>query len=358
VRATAGPDRGRAQGVVRVPDGGEATFTATLDRQVDRAGWLAVDPHVRTRLSGTSATTLAARLTACATEDLDAIVVADDGAIDPSLATAGGAPKVWPGLAVEAAGGGRFAVFPVDAPPALPADPRPEAVLAALRALPGRPIVAVLRPREEGAGYFGAYAFDARAAALPRGGFSLDVDLLQVAVPWAPAEAERAFADYVALLDTGRDVAPFGATGADALADPPCGLARTLVRAAPEAGPSALRDGEVVVSHGPVLDLRVDGVAPGGRAPARDVHDVRVRVRASAWRRPAFLEVIVDGEAWRRVPLPPGGGPLDAEHRLLVPGDGARWLLVRVGGPEGDDGVAPSAFTRAVRLGGDAARDP
>ncbi len=350
VRATAGPDRGRARGIVRVPDGGEATFTATLAREVDRTGWLAVDPHVRTRLSGTSATTLAARLTACATEDLDAIVVADDGAIDPAP-TAGSAVQVWPGVAVEAAGGGRFAVFPVDAPVELPADPRPDAVLAALRTLPGRPTIAVLRPRAEATGYFAAYAFDARAPALPRGGFSLDVDLLQVAVPWARAEAERAFADYVALLDAGRDVVPFGATGADALADPPCGLARTLVRAAPGAGPSALRDGEVVVSHGPLIELRVDGVGPGGRAPPRDAHDVRVRVRASSWRRPSFLEVVVDGEPWRRVPLPAGEGPLDAEHRLIVPGGSARWLLVRVDGAEGDDGIAPSAFTRAVRLG-------
>jgi hypothetical protein len=345
VEVGAGPDRARAERVVRVPAAAEATVDVALAREIDRAGFTAVDPYVRTRLSGTSAVPAAVRVAACAVEGLDAIVVADDDAVDPGLPSPP-TPQVWAGVAVGA-NGGRFAAFPV-AKVADAGAPGPVALLSSLRALAGPPLVAVLRPREAGAGYFETYAFDGRAPALPRGGFSLDFDLLQVGVPWPRDEADKALADYFALLDRGRDVVPFGASGADALADPPCGLPRTLVHGS---GLDALRSGDVVVSYGPLIDLTVDGVRPGGRAPPRDAYDVRIRVRSSGWRRPAWLDLIVDGETWRRVPVPPGSGPLTLDHRLLLPGGQVRWVLARVDGPPDADGIPPLAFTAAVRLG-------
>ncbi|MEZ4472412.1 MAG: hypothetical protein R3F60_16785 [bacterium] len=300
----AGPAHASADLTVTVEAGQEAVLETTLAREMDTTGWFAVDPHVEPA-AGTDG--IVVRAVDCAAAGIDAVVLLGDGDLPADL----GRPRLFAGLATADPGVGRFAGLPLlEAVPALPVRDRAAGRLASLAALPGQPLVAVLRPRSPGWAYFQHFSFDATAEALPRG-FSLDFQLLEVAVPGGRAAVEEALADYLALLKRGHRVAPLGGSGVRDRGGR-CGVARTWLPGQPGTAAelrSALERGPMVAGFGPVLDVTL---SDGGRA--------RVRIRAAAAHRPDVVRLFADGRL-AELKVIPGKGPLDTEVELRAPAD-------------------------------------
>jgi len=357
VVVTAGPEYGSETLAVRVRPGREAKLQVALDRGLDRSGWYALDPHVLSRASPIASASVAARVAACAAEGVDGVVLLDDGRATPPVR---GRTRVFSGLSLAIPGVGRFAALPLPpgtmAPAASPR--RIDERLAELARMPGDPLILVVRPRTAGWGYFEHFGFDPRAPQLPRGGFTLDFDLLEIGFPDEPQAVDRALADYWGLLDRDHPVVPVGGSGAASVAGQPCGLPRTWVRSGnlPDAASltQALRGGDVVVSFGPLVDLRVGEGRPGQTLPTSLRQKATVRVQSPAWARPEVLRLIVDGKVFREARLS-GKGHLDATRSWTLPAK-ARWVLAMVDGatdlaPTTGRPARPLATTAAVRFG-------
>lgn len=333
----AGPLYGRATREITVRAGESTRLEITLPREVDAPGWTSVDPRVHTMHGATSAVTAADRVGACRTEGVQAFIALDER---------GGEPYGTPAPPVVALRGlevptsdARLAALPLAALPVLPARLPANAAegLPFLRGLPGRPLVAVFRPRARGIGYFERFAFDPRAEALPRGGFSLDFDAIEVLPAGVGPEADATLTDYLGLLARGRRPIPLGASGSDELASQPCGSPRTWVHAEVRDAPTleaALRQTAVVASAGPLVWLG---------APAAPGELLQVDVRAAEWTRPATLRLQHDAGPPIAVELPAGRGPLEF-HRALPWPTGATWVVAVTDGPRRADPLTPNGI--------------
>lgn len=300
VHVDAGPLHPIARRGVTVSAGQIAALRIALTPEVAAGRWFALDAEV---LAPPGNDGIIVRAADCAAAGIDGMVLLGDGAVPPGVER----PVIFRGVALADPGVGWFAGFPLDGPvPAQPVRARSAARLEALRVLPGA-LSAVLRPRSPGWGYLNTFNFEPRAKVLPRGGFSLDFDLLQVVTPAGGAPAvSRALTDYLGLLRRGQRVVPFGGSGARYRAGR-CGVARTWLRQAP-ASPAALRavldSGDVVASFGPIVDLRVDGQHAGAKIAPAKRHTVTVAVESAKAHRPVRLRIFADGvlAAERRLP--------------------------------------------------------
>jgi hypothetical protein len=345
----AGPAFGQVSRPVTLRAGETTRLEVRLPRAFDPAGARAVDPRVHTLHGATSAVTANARAVSCLVEGVDAIVATDERGGE-----AWPAPPPWPGL-VTLRGlelqltDARLGALPMSSIPVLPPllPTTAGAAFPFLAGLPGAPLIAVFRPRTKGVGYFDVFGFDPAASTLPRGGFSLAFDALEVLSGGLGADSERAVGDYLALLGRGRRLAPLGASGADDLASEICGTPRTWVFAEVRDAATleaALRRAPVTASGGPLLRAALSG----------DGREVVVRIAAPDWNRPQTAELHSDAGSPVPIDLGSGPGPLSVERRLPVPA-GATWLVVRTDGPRRPNplypsGVRPLAVTSALHL--------
>ncbi len=121
---------------------------------------------------------------------------------------------------------------------------------------------------------------------------------------------------------------------------PLLGPERTLVKARgdPEPGRSAydlwvegVRRGEAVVSNGPLLDLVVEGQAPGAVVARRDESKpIRGEARAVSLRPLEILEVVVNGQV--AASRPGDGRQKELRLSFEVPVAGSVWVAARVRG--------------------------
>lgn len=315
VQVDAGPNHARADRGVTVNAGQMATLNVVLEREVLTAGWYALDADVLTPPGNDG---IIVRAADCTAAGIDGIVLLGDGSVPRSIAR----PQMFGGVTLADPGVGWFAALPLAGPPpAQPVRARAAERLQAFSALKGA-LSAVLRPRAPAWGYFNTFKYDPAAAALPRGGFSLDFDLLEVATPAGGAPAlEQALQDYASLLARGRTVVPIGGSGARYRAGR-CGVARTWLRRKPASAADLrgmLRAGDVVASMGPMLDLNVDGMQPGDELGAAGTHTVVVGVDAATAHRPDRLRIFADGKVAHEVALP-GTGALHYSQAFTVPG--------------------------------------
>lgn len=347
VVVSAGPAFEFAALDVDVRAGETSPVALTLRRAIDPGPYIAVDPLTRTLQGPGSGVSPDARLAACRVEGVDWLVAADAlGGPQWSRTTTRPVPGMLAtgGLLLGGADG-RFAVLPMVNVPRLPTPLAERAIdlLPWMRTLPGRPLVAVLRPRAGDSGFFARFGWDSAAAELPRGGFSLDFDLMQVLGPTAaPGEEDAILRDYYALMSRGAAVVPLGASGSAETAREWCGRPRTWLR-----GPvrdaagleAALRRGDVVVSNGPMLSLEVEGIGPGGTVPGPSAGRIaRVRVQAASWASPEWLEWVENGVVAEQTVLPGSAKePLDATFERTL-GPNVEWLAVHV---RGDADLAP-----------------
>ncbi|MCK6575411.1 hypothetical protein L6V77_30500 [Myxococcota bacterium] len=343
----AGPAFGQASRPISVRAGETTRLEVRLPRAFDPSGARAVDPRVHTIHGATSAATASARALSCLVEGVGVIVATDERAGE-----AWPSPSPWPGLVTLRGlelqlADARLGALPMSSVPVLPAALPTTAAGAFpfLAGLPGSPPVAVFRPRARGVGYFEVFGFDPAAPALPRGGFSLAFDALEVLSSGLGADTDRAVADYLALTARGRRVAPLGASGADDLAAEVCGTPRTWVFADVRDAATleaALRRGAVTASGGPLARALL----------SEDRREIVVRIAAADWNRPQTAELHSDAGPPIPVDLGVGAGPLMVERRMPVPA-GATWVVLRTDGPRKANplypgGVRPLAVTSTL----------
>jgi len=369
VGVAAGPTFEVVTREIELKAGQEVPLEVTLPAAFDPAPYVAVDPVTLTAQSPGSGVSPSSRRIACAAEGIDWVA-----GVDPlgGPAWARDPRRPTPGLGL--AGGvllggeeGRFAVLGAstlgraERPMPLPA--RPSEIIRWAHSLPTPPLVAALRPRAAGTGYFERFSWDSSQPQLPRGGFSLDFDLLQVVgASDTPEERTAVARDLFALTTRGVSVVPFGASGSAETGREWCGLPRTWVRGPVDDGSalvSALKRGDVVASTGPLVTLEVEGVSADGQVTASPSQRLaRVRVRAPSWARPDWLDWIEDGQVVEQALVPGNAGePVDVTLERTL-GAGVRWISARAYG-DGDlrsvygpsaSRVGVWALTRPIRL--------
>jgi hypothetical protein len=353
----AGPEFGQVLREIQIRPGETARVEVTLPRQMKTDGHVALDPRVHTLHGPTSSVTGADRLGACAVEGIGVVIATDERAGEPWPSTPGAPVLALRGLELQATDA-RVGALPLVTVPVLPERLPLNAAesMPFLRGLPGSPLVAVFRPRARTVGYFERFAYDPAAPTLPRGGFTLDFDLLEVVAAGAGADTDQTLRDYLALLAHGRFPTPIGSSGSDEVATQVCGQPRTWLRAAVSDAATveaALRRGAAVASMGPLVVLDLGGAG---------VREVTVRVAAPDWARPSALELHSDVGPSQRIELAAAKGPLDFNRVLPIPA-GANWLVAVVDGPRRANalypaGVRPLAVTSALRLGEIGATSP
>lgn len=232
---------------------------------------------------------------------------------------------------------GHFGVFPIPAEGSIPPYRHTslEAITRATRADPGR-YFQLNHPRLPGGiGLFDTIGFDPHAvrSRLP---VRLDFDGIEVYNGFDiehPARVEQVLRDYFGLLDQGWHYTATGSSDSHCLqyhcvvkvldhtleSCAGAGYPRTMVTVDPHAGESHdeqaddldprliidnLKRGHATVTTGPLIDLRLEGVAPGDELSTNSelVHG-HVRVRAAPWVDVTQVQIVAGqtGGEWRTV---------------------------------------------------------
>jgi hypothetical protein len=341
---------------VQVTEAG-TSVEGTLEHVVETPGWASADLHVHAEPSFDSQVPMAARVHQFVADGVDHLVstdhnvVADYGPIVREL----GLEELLgttTGDEITTAHEGHFGAFP------LPHDPAtakggaiatkgrtPREIFRAVRRRAPDALIDVHHPRfDRGLGYFNVGELNPITAKARRAGFSLEFDAVELLNGYQDPDRvffEQAFSDWLALLKAGRVYTGTGNSDSHHLRFNLGGYPRNFVRVvddAPRAVKSAvltraLRAHQAFFTTGPLVDLSAEGGGIGDtiRVDGTTVK-VRVVVRAAPWIDVDRLNVYVDGDMRRTVPIAKSSdverfdGTLDLEVRRPT------FLVVRVEG--------------------------
>jgi hypothetical protein len=372
--ASHGPEWSVAERRVSLEGGERRVLTLALRREVQPGRYAACDLHVHTNASRDSQVALQERLASAAAEGLRLAVVTDHNhAHDFGNGARAYGVQLVPGVEITTwePEFGHFNLFPTNHAPAYKRS-SPERLLAALPPPQAR-FIQVNHPRLlRHIGYFElAHERDLNVAAAMRQGFD-GIEVWNGYDLHRPEQRDRVIADWLSLVAAGRKLVATGGSDSHDLVHTIVGYPRTYVElpasvdlAQPLA--AALRAGRAFVSNGPVLELEVEGHAPGESVSVarnkRHVH-VSVRVDAPAWMDLQSVELWLDGKRVRRLPVAPWTSPAKrpeqsrAQLRLDLPISAGRAhsVLAMVRGERamhelfGRREVTPFAFTNPVWL--------
>ena len=317
--ASHGPEYSVAQRRVRLSGGEQRSLTLPLRREVSLRRYAACDLHVHTSASRDSQVALQERLASAAAEGLAVAVITDHNhahAFGDGLR--GHGAQLVPGVEITTWDPefGHFNVFPSSQAPAYKHS-TPELLLGALPV--HARFVQVNHPRLlRHIGYFElAHEREhAGVAEAMRHGFD-GIEVWNGYDLHRPDERDRLIADWLSLLRAGRKLVATGGSDSHDLTRNVVGYPRTYVELPVTAQPSvplaaALRAGRAFVSNGPVLELSLEGRAPGETLslPRARAHvKARVRVDAPAWMDLTSLELWLDGKRAARLPIPAWSAP-------------------------------------------------
>ena len=365
-------------------DAGPASLQAVLTEAVPTPGQITADLHVHTAHSRDAFTPDRLRQSSLAAADLDLVVFSEHNHIwDPTPILSGPLSGLqgWAGTEARIGGynakQGHFNVYPLD-----PAAPSPEDD-EDLRRLYDRwrsrqaehPVEGVSRPliqlnhprgiqirpssrpswRSHAAftqGGFdrsvpvgeGANAWMTRRAA-GSGTTVLDFDVLEVLNRFSWAQHQEVRADWFLLLNLGRTPTGVGNSDSHAMAVELLGYPVNLIATGGSRATadlvSAIDQGRLTVSSGPVVDLTLDGQwTPGDRAQG-PTHTAQVRVRAAPWVPLREVRLIVNGQVVQRTPLPEALPPEGVVLTWPLSLERDAWVIAEAGWPP--EGPAPAA---------------
>ncbi|MFO0625802.1 MAG: CehA/McbA family metallohydrolase [Polyangiales bacterium] len=309
----------------------------TLRAVVDATRWAAADLHLHAAPSPDSRVSLDERVMSLACNGIDLGVATDHNRITdyrPALARTGLAPwlAVVAGDEVTSAGAslwGHFNAFPLAVPEgagergALPYFDREPAQLFAGARAAGARVIQVNHPRmPPRIGYFDLAGLDADTG-VARTEIAPDFDAVEAHNGiWLeqPARVREGLRDVIALARRGIRATATGNSDSHRLLLEEAGYPRTWARVPAEPRETlgarvieAVRQGDVTVSAGPLVEVTVDGDHPGAVLGPRASVRVSVTVIAPAWVPVERVEVWRDDVAVHTVDVPPN------------PVDGVRW---------------------------------
>lgn len=326
VYASRGAEYEISEAVVSVAAGGEARFEASLARSVSTPGWISTDTHLHAQLSPDSPDLFPYKTAALVVEGIELPVSTEHEAVgdfNPSIRALG--VERWMfgivGTEITTNNFGHFNAFPLVADPNLPGngridwiDKKPAAILSSVRSDASDPFLQVNHPRSETIGFFTKAGLDRERMIFekPDDG-SFDFDGFEVANGCPVSQIERVeMADWIAFLNGGRRMVATGSTDNHRAGRGDLGYPRTWVKMDGD-DPAAvalplfrdrLREGRAVVSCGPYLSLSLEGKEIGDVASiSGDLLRLDVRVAAPSWMDVDQIEVLVEGELVKTIPL-------------------------------------------------------
>jgi len=328
--------------------GERVSWRAELVHEVDTTGWVSGDFHLHTLThSGHGDADLEERVLSFLGEGLEFAVATDHNhntdyaptvralGVESQLTTVTG-NEVTTDL-------GHCNAFPLDparAPVAVLTDAAAQfrLIRAETNAAGAVPVIQLNHPRWEGMDWFRCTGLDP-ATGLADARFSADFDaieLLNENVGWGyfdPVADARdtggnrhsVLQDWFLLLQRGARYAAVGNSDSHHVQKIFAGWPRNFVRSATDdpgridvgAVAGAVRAKQVFTTLGPFVDYSVEGVPMGGDARARDGHaTLKLRVQAASWIDCDRVQVIVNGELARSLPVPEAKTPLRLETEL------------------------------------------
>lgn len=359
VLATAGIERDAQSWQVEITAGQTTTRRGQLPRVIATPGWIAADLHLHHAPSPDADIDCATRAVSVAAEGVEFAVATDHNAVgdlEPAILALRRAGRLAsplrmvPGTEVSTAGNpfGHFNAFPLRATDVIPyEDTTPAELFARVRQVAPQAILQVNHPRLSGLGYWDRYGLDPHSRRVPlgvRGEFVTSYDAIEVANGFELSTVPRVrqiLLDWMHLLGQGYRYVATGNSDSHRLFFVDPGVPRNLIRYGArgddaayddeldtKAGTgeilAALRLGQVVVTSGPVIDVEVQGVGPGGTVShVGKTIDVHLVIRAAPWIDVSEAEILLgpQGRRVRFVPIPPSPEivRLDATYRLEVP---------------------------------------
>jgi hypothetical protein len=384
VTVTRGPEYTALEKDVSVDAGATTRIETTLERVIDTRGWISADLHVHANPSPDAPSPLPDRVRALAASGVEVAVATDHNAVTDYAPTIAElelnrwlVSLVGDEVTTRGVPLGHFNVFPL-APGSEPIPFEriaPPALLAAARGpgdggAPGSRIVQVNHPRMGSIGYFELLRFDPRdvagwrnRSALAESGFDA-IEVFNGDHYDHIDEVERAMRDWYALLDAGIRMTATGNSDSHKLAYHECGVPRNWVEVGDD-DPAhldrarfldALRQGQVIVSSGPIVHIEVAGHAVGDTAPAGE-DEVRVTVDAAPWVDVTQINVVGRGgntlRSWTYPFVGGGTGVRRLDARFTTPLTAGDWVIAIARGdrPMGfltRAGARPFAFTNPV----------
>ncbi len=394
VTASRGPEYSLGQASLTLAPGERGELRLQVKRVLDTAGYLACDFHQHTLHSADSPVALSDRVIANAAEGVELAVSTDHNdiadlrpfveklrlerelvSIPGDELTSDASRHPW----------GHANAFPlvVDATkprggaPAV-RDLAPGDVWAALRkAEPTDIVVQINHPRSRQNGYFELFGFDPQTGVGTDPAYDASFDSLEIWNGRNVGARDQVLLDYQALLRTSHPVTAVADTDTHGIVGQEAGYPRTYVRVRDDThleqwspartgdlvrGIKTLRD--VVLTNGPMLHVRANGVPIGSVARGRVVR-VDVRVESAPWVVVDRVRVrLASGEEQSKTlseqPTPSGALAARATFTVRVSSDDALVViaeggrpLVPVLGPESDRAILPWAMTGAIWIDAD-----
>jgi hypothetical protein len=361
---------------IDIADGAMASVEAVLERVLDTDGWISMDTHLHSEMSGDSRIPLPLRLAAVAGEGVEVAISSDhDFVIDYAklvselglggwmLSQVGsevttllwGHVNSWP-MPVDAdrAGGGAIAWY----------GKSPGQVFDEMRRAGPGVVVQVNHPRRGGSGLLEAIRFDPDTARATRDPAELgleganldDFDFDAIEIPGKGGTFDVSFADWLALVDIGHRVAATGSSDSHMVSQF-VGDARTYVWVGPGADDlatldlaqvdAALRARRAVVAEGVFVTAAIEDPSTGQPALPGELVDLsgqssarlHVKVQAPPWMPTSGLRVFAGRAQAHAAPLDPDDTAVIRFEQViellldLDAGDSFFVVLVDPGGP-------------------------
>ena len=312
--ASRGPEYSLASVDVVLAPGEHAAGTLAVARVLDTRGYLACDFHQHTMRSLDSGVAMRDRVVADVAEGVEIAVASEHNVasdlepivrelhLDREMVSLPGDELTSDALASP---WGHANVYPLTVDATRPRGGSPDlkggtahTTFDEVRRTYGDVVLQVNHPRGGHNGYFDLLGFDPKTGLGTAPGYDPAFDALEVWNGRNVVARARVLEDFLALLRVKRTVTPVADTDTHGVVGQEAGYPRTYVRVADDAhldawdaarsadlvrGIKVLRD--VVLTNGPMLRVRVDGVGIGGvvrTARGRAVH-VAVTVESAPW---------------------------------------------------------------------------
>ncbi|MEO5820998.1 MAG: CehA/McbA family metallohydrolase [Vicinamibacteraceae bacterium] len=352
IHAGRGFEYGVDRATVDVANGEIVSRRLTIRREVDTAGWAAMDTHVHTATYARHGdATIDERMLTIAGEGLELPVSAEHNAcIDfDELARAAGVRHYFTpvlGSEVTTPALGHFNVFPLAATSAT-IDQRLATwrlLGQAMDAAADRPAIVLNHGRDVHGGFT---PLDASrhlgVAGEDLDGWALPANAMEIMNSGAVLSDGLALVrDWMAMLNRGLTLTPIGSSDSHDVARYIVGQGRTYVRV-DDRRPDRLdlarvmdsvRGGHVMVSYGLLTEIDVVGHGPGELVASAGELTVRVRVQGPGWTRAEHVALHANGVQVREQAIADGTAPglkFETTWRLPAPGHDVHLVAVATG---------------------------